>query len=98
MFSPVSTSLVLLLLSATTSIQGFENFNATFGSSPQPFEIDVDPGFIEETRLKASLTRYAVDIEIADFEDGPPRHNVSTVRDFWVDEYDWEEVCAHAPW
>ena len=68
------------------------NFGATFGSSPAPFKIDVDPNFINETVQKVSHTRYAVDIDESDLTDGPPRHNVTTVRDFWVNNYDWFDV------
>ena len=66
-----------------------ENFEATYGETPAPFKIDVSPSFIEETVKKASLTRYVVDLEQPDLVDGPPKHNVSTVRDYWVDHYDW---------
>ena len=68
------------------------NFNATFGDSPAPFTIDVDPAFINYTKLKASHTRYVEDIDEPAFSEGPTHQNVSTVRDFWVDEYDWFQV------
>lgn len=69
-----------------------QNFKATFGSSPAPFEIDVDADFIAETVLKASLTRYVVDLDQPDWVDGPPSHNVSNIRDYWVNEYDWFDI------
>ena len=69
-----------------------ENFNATYGSSPAPFKIDVHPAFIEETLLKVSLTRYVVDVDEPDLASGPPRHNVTTVRDYWLDHYNWFDV------
>ncbi len=68
------------------------NFKATFEEIPQPFTIQVDPEFIKSTILKASLTRYTQDIEQADFVDGPPKHNVSTIRDYWVNHYDWPSI------
>lgn len=71
-----------------------ENFDATYGSSPAPFKINVRPDFIEETVQKVSHTRYAVDVEEPDFASGPPRHNVTTVRDYWVNDYNWFDVQA----
>ncbi|CZR61773.1 related to epoxide hydrolase [Phialocephala subalpina] len=68
------------------------NFKATFGATPRPFKIQVDPEFIRITKLKASLTRYTTDINQPDFVDGPPRHNISTIRDYWVNEYDWYSI------
>ncbi|PQE23770.1 epoxide hydrolase protein [Rutstroemia sp. NJR-2017a BBW] len=68
------------------------NFRATFGSSPQPFNISVNPEFIRLTKLKASLTRYTNDIYQPDFTDGPPRHNITAIRDYWVNEYSWSKV------
>ncbi len=62
-------------------------FNAAFGTSPQPFQINVDPEFIANTKAKLSLTRYTTDLDQR--VDGPPRHNISAIRDFWVNEYDW---------
>ncbi|KAL6720191.1 hypothetical protein ACLMJK_002112 [Lecanora helva] len=69
-----------------------ENFIASYGSSPAPFQINVLPIFIQETVQKASQTRYAIDIDQPDLVDGPPRHNVTTVRDYWVNHYDWFDV------
>ena len=78
------------------SVRGqLTNVNATFGSSPAPFEIDVDPEFIALTKLKASVTRFPTDVQQPDFTDGPPLHNATTVRDYWVDEYDWEQEQAY---
>lgn len=68
------------------------NFDATYGSSPAPFKINVHPKFIAETVLKVSHTRYVVDIDEPDFVDGPPRHNVTAVRDYWVNHYNWFDV------
>jgi pimeloyl-ACP methyl ester carboxylesterase len=87
--SPVSFNSTPLTPSTSAP---FQNFKATFGPIPQLFTIDVDPSFIRETKLKASLTRYTLDINQPDFVDGPPRHNVSTIRDYWVNQYDWYSV------
>ena len=85
-------SSLALLIVLCTSLVISQNFEAHYGSSPAPFKIDVDPTFIKKTVLKASLTRYAVDIEQPDLIDGPPRHNVTTVRDYWVNQYNWFDV------
>ena len=88
-YSPLSLALMIAL---STTLVVSQNFKATFGSSPAPFEVDVDPDFIKDTVLKASLTRYAIDIEQPDLLDGPPKHNVTTVRDYWVNQYNWFDV------
>ncbi|KAI9647645.1 hypothetical protein NHQ30_004030 [Ciborinia camelliae] len=69
-----------------------ERLGARFGLSPQPFKISVNPDFIRETILKVSLTRYITDLNQPDFTDGPPRHNTTTIRDYWVNEYSWFSV------
>lgn len=89
---PLSLLLFALLIALSIRSVVSQNFKASFGSSPAPFKIDIDRKFIETTVLKASLTRYAVDVEEPDLQDGPPRHNVTTVRDYWVDHYNWFDV------
>jgi hypothetical protein len=89
-FVPI-IGLASLVLSSTALCQPLE-FSCTFGDTVTPFQIDVKPDFIKKTTLKASLTRFADDIQQPDFTDGPPRHNVTTVRDFWVNEFDWFQV------
>ena len=92
-FSPAYSPLhIVLIVALTTNLVVSQNFKATFGSSPAPFKIDVDPDFIKETVLKASLTRYAIDLDEPDLLAGPPKHNVTTVRDYWVNQYDWFDV------
>jgi len=104
--SPISSNLGTLLLLFASRTQSLavpieraslhspepQNFKATFGPTPKPFEISVDSEFIGLTKLKASLTRYTTDLEVPDFTDGPPRHNVSAIRDYWVNKYDWAKV------
>ncbi|MCJ1403037.1 hypothetical protein MMC11_006259 [Xylographa trunciseda] len=91
-FSAHSFPRLALILALSTKLVVSQNFKATFGESPAPFTIDVDPTFIKETVLKASLTRYAVDVEEVDLLAGPPRHNVTAVRDYWVNEYNWFDI------
>lgn len=92
LFSSFSFARPLLIVALCTELAVSQNFKATFGNSPAPFKIDVDPRFIKETVLKASLTRYAVDVEQPAWQDGPPRNNVTTVRDYWVNQYNWFDV------
>lgn len=66
--------------------------NASYPAAPAPFEIAVKPEFIALTKLKASLTRFPVDVQQPDWTDGPPVHNATSVRNYWVDEYDWVQV------
>jgi len=89
MRAPLVYSLLFTLGSVSADVV---NFKATFGSTPSPFRIDVDAAFIAETKLKASLARYALEIDVPAWSDGPPTHNVSTVRDYWANQYDWFSV------
>jgi hypothetical protein len=70
------------------------NVKAKFGSSPAPFEIDVDPVFIEELRLRVNQARAPIQIQGLDPEDddGPILANFTKIKDYWTDEYDWEAV------
>ena len=63
------------------------NVNATFGKSPKPFEIHVDPSFIEDTRQRVAHARAPVFLNVTG--DGPSAENFTSVRDFWVNEYSW---------
>ena len=69
-----------------------QNFQCSFGASPQHFEIQVNPDFLNYTRQKLELTRFAEDVDQPDFTDGPPTHKAMAVRDYWVNEYNWESV------
>ncbi|RYP52158.1 hypothetical protein DL768_002600 [Monosporascus sp. mg162] len=54
--------------------------------------IDVDPNFIETTRLKASLTRAPVDLDVPLFVEGVPASNVTAIAEYWAHKYDWFSV------
>jgi hypothetical protein len=86
----MSSLLKLVLFCSDFSLA--QIFKANFGNSPQPFSIDVDPGFIEQTRLKASLTRFTTDVIQPDFTDGPPIENITAIRNHWTNTYDWAAV------
>lgn len=67
-------------------------WSATYGRQPAPFKLSVNPEIIALAHQKAYLTRFPVDVEQPDWSDGPPVHNATSVRDYWVNEYDWPEV------
>ncbi|KAH6663508.1 Alpha/Beta hydrolase protein [Halenospora varia] len=99
-FSTLALSLIFTHQATTSTLPTrsqpkeypINNFRASFGSTPTPFVIDVDPTFIAATRIKASFTRYTSDIDQPEWLDGPPKHSISTIRDFWVEKYDWFAV------
>lgn len=67
-------------------------WSAIYGHQPAPFKLSVNPEIIALAHQKASLTRFSVDVEQPDWSDGPPVHNATSVRDYWVNEYDWFKV------
>ena len=73
------------LLGSSTLVTGVRNFTA----QPQPYTINVDPSFIEQTRAKAANYRPSVDIRVPAWSDGPPSANVTSLGKFWAEEYDW---------
>ena len=81
--------IAIALTNLRVSVFAADTFDATYGSSPAPFKINVHRSFIEETILKVSHTRYAVDVDEPVFSSGPSRHNVTTIRDYWINHYDW---------
>ncbi|KAL7935542.1 Alpha/Beta hydrolase protein [Trichoderma chlorosporum] len=72
-------------------------FNATFTDSVLPFRVSVKHGFVDQTRLKASLTRF-IDTEFQppndqpEYTDGPPTHAAKTIASHWANVYDWRAV------
>jgi hypothetical protein len=75
------------VLCATADTFSLPHVNATFHKSPKPFRIDVDRNFIEDTRQRVAHARTPVFVNVTG--DGPSAENFTTVRDFWVNEYDW---------
>ena len=86
---------LLVFTFSQSALTQLPNVNTIFGSSPAPLQIDVDPDFIAMTKLQASMTRFPTDVEQPDFTDGTPVHNATTIRDYWVDEYDWNQEQAY---
>lgn len=80
------------LLCVAAGTFSIPNVNATFSDSPQPFLIQVDPNFVEYTRQRAAHARAPVFLNMTG--DGPSAENFTSVRDFWVNEYDWNATQA----
>ncbi|RQM05032.1 hypothetical protein DH86_00003904, partial [Scytalidium sp. 3C] len=69
------------------------NYKVAFTDNISPFSIEVDDAFLNTTRLKASLTRFVDDLEDQpEFTDGPPRHQVEKIAEYWAREYDWRKI------
>ena len=85
-------ALAVVVTPLRVSVLADDNFVAHYGTSPAPFKIDVHSSFINRTIEKVALTRLTVDVEEPDLASGPPRHNVTTVRDYWLNDYDWYRV------
>ena len=88
----VLISFAILLFHSVVASKSPLSFKAAFSDTPAPFKIDVDRTFIEETVQRVKLTRFPVDIDQPDLLDGPPVHNSTAVRDYWIHEYDWFAV------
>ena len=87
----------ILLLSPFAAVaraaQGSDlNFKATFGKTPAPFQIDVDEEFIAQTKLRVGLTRLPTPIDQPGHIEGPALEDAISVRDHWVNDYDWFQV------
>ncbi|CVL01416.1 related to epoxide hydrolase [Fusarium proliferatum] len=80
------------LLCAASEPFSLPNVNATFATSPKPFQIHIERDFIEETRQRVAHTRSPLFINVS--SDGPGVENFTSVRDFWVNEYDWNATEA----
>ncbi|KAI1296329.1 alpha/beta-hydrolase [Xylaria venustula] len=84
------------------SLAGANNLNFPFpyGSvTPVPFKASVDPEFIKETVLKASLYRPSVDLldgatSNEGWLEGPPRANMTALAKYWSKDYNWTEAQA----
>lgn len=69
-------------------------FDQDFPSSPTAWNISIDRRFINMTRLKVATTRYHNSIDEPAWTEGPPRNNMSRLRDYWLNEYNWDDVEA----
>ncbi|KAH8829942.1 Alpha/Beta hydrolase protein [Flagelloscypha sp. PMI_526] len=88
--SVVSVSKVLpVVLAVRPGEYGPLNFKGSFGNKPTPFTVDVDPTFIERTKLKASLTRPAIELNQPQFVDGVSSQNITALANFIAHDYDF---------
>lgn len=89
-------SALLFLLPLSFVRAGFPDrqlsFQGTFREEVSPFTINVDHEFIDATKQRVALTRTPIGIEELGTQEGPSVHNATTVRDYWVNKYDWFEV------
>jgi hypothetical protein len=88
--SAVSAVALASATSATTDLPYAFPYNAT---SPQKFEISVDPVLIDETLQKVKLFRPSTPLSgVPDWEDGPPPSLINDFAAYWGSEYDWFAV------
>lgn len=90
----ITLNTITLLSVLCTAVGAFSvsNVNATFSKSPKPFQIRVDRNFIEDTRLRVAHARAPV--FMGAIGEGPSPENYTNVRDYWVNEYDWNTTEA----
>lgn len=91
-------SLRSLILGAVPLVQAKAPFDFPNGAyEPVAFQPSIDPDFVEQTVQKAKLYRPSVDlldddVSNAGWLEGVPSANISALRDFWVDEFDWAQI------
>lgn len=90
-----ATMLLGFLLVSAAVCDASQNFSipnvaASFYNTPKPFKINVDPKFIEDTRRRVEITR--APISIGNVDDGPTLDNFTVIKDYWVNEYNWEKT------
>ena len=86
----------ILSLVSTIWAQQFTvpNVNVTFSEDVLPFQVYVDPAFIENTRQKVADARMPTGTEYFPSSDGPVIGNWTNVRNVWANDYNWEGVQA----
>lgn len=87
--------ITLALLSRFASSSRLPNVPAaTFGPSPAPFELEVDPRFIDDVHNRVLHARPPVPLDgLAPVDaDGPGVDDFNRIRDFWVHEYNWNST------
>ncbi|RYP31086.1 hypothetical protein DL767_005930 [Monosporascus sp. MG133] len=91
---PSEGLLSMLLLTSTVNANGL-NFPFPFNATePVTFRASVDPSFVKETVLKASLYRPSIDLLDAEVSnagatEGPSRANMTNLATTWANDYDW---------
>ncbi|KAH6685807.1 Alpha/Beta hydrolase protein [Plectosphaerella plurivora] len=79
------------LLVLTTAQCGNVNFPAN-SSQPVAWNISVLPSFIHDVRKRVELFQPASEFEddsIADWEEGLPRAMSASLKDYWLNDFDW---------
>lgn len=84
-------SLLSLLTDSTYANQPYDQEPAY---RPQAYTVNVDPHFIEETRMKVSKFRNTEDVNTPAWFDGPSASEIESVARYWVEDYDWFEIQA----
>jgi pimeloyl-ACP methyl ester carboxylesterase len=83
-----------LVFPLAASIDASSSSNKSPKYQPRPYTIDVDPHFIEETRMKASRFRNSVDVNTPPWFDGPPAAEIASIAKYWAEKYNWSSVQA----
>ncbi|PVH91754.1 alpha/beta-hydrolase [Periconia macrospinosa] len=60
--------------------------------APQPYKINVDPAFIEETRRKVANFRPSVELSGPAWAEGPPLEDITNIAKYWKESYNWSAV------
>lgn len=58
-------------------------------ASPEAFKIHVSDELLSTTQAKLANARFPDELENIGWEDGTPAAEISRLRDFWLDSYDW---------
>jgi hypothetical protein len=62
-------------------------------TNPTPYQVSVDPDFIQRTIQKASLYRPTIALQdLPDWEEGAPVQDVNKLANYWANDYDWYHV------
>lgn len=89
----VLTWVAFALLSLAQSTATITTINATYGSSPAPFRIDVNPEFVQQIEQKVANFRYTKDdLGLPPFTDGPPLADAQWFQRTWADSYNWTQT------
>ncbi|PVI00160.1 alpha/beta-hydrolase [Periconia macrospinosa] len=91
MLSP-SSSILLPLLSVTVAIVRSAPTNNYINGQARPYQINVDPKFIEQTRQKVSDFRTSIELEGPAWADGPPLADITEFGTYWTETYNWTAV------
>ncbi|KAM0350961.1 hypothetical protein ACHAPU_002739 [Fusarium lateritium] len=68
-------------------------FNFPLGlTNPQPFNISVDPNFLEQTQIKVKTWRSPVALHSNWTNEGPPPDLLQDVAQYWGNEYGWPSI------